>query len=519
MCFLVAVIVLGLPYCAKEACASPLGDPLLDGPDVALVGAIESFNCQVLTYPKDEPILLQLFKKGDRSNLLAEYTSIAGGIGALPLIVEASHDGDLECVASVQNSSAISANITVSKPHHFKVIEPVTGVEVAVSSGSTELYEGTKLELRCGVTHGTHVTYRWSVNGQPVTPSLFPLQADDKLFIINRTTPQDSGQYICVAINQFNETMVYIAHSEALLIMVKEVVSNPDISFTVLKRDSQNVSAVVNCQSARGTPPITFLLYNSTELVSSMTVEEQDANFTVPVVLDQHMGCFQCHAENGDRTAYSRLIPLEVVTVGGPVTMRYDYDVGENFAVVSLMLHCKAAKGSHLQYQWFMNTTLLEKQGTFYRVFHHRPTGESRLQLSVGRSSAGTYHCEVSDSFDSTTVIKSVKWHLDEDALNRLPDSVVAVVFGCFFFLVAFVSGCCCVGLVHRRKRYGEISQRYLDMKSMVVAYEDELDLGEYEENIDAVREAIIDDSDQVSIASADEWSPFGELEDHPGEF
>lgn len=90
------------------------------------------------------------------------------------------------------------------------------------------------------------------------------------------------------------------------------MVSNPDISFAVLKEDSHNYSAMVACQSTNGTPPVTFSLYNSTELVTNMTVEDRNATFKVPLVLGQHLGWLQCQANNGNQTAYSKWIPLEV---------------------------------------------------------------------------------------------------------------------------------------------------------------------------------------------------------------
>lgn len=94
--------------------------------------------------------------------------------------------------------------------------------------------------------------------------------------------------------------------------------------------------------------------------------------------------------------------------------MHYDYDVGENYAVIGLRFYCKAAKGSLPQYRWFLNKTLLHDRGSFYKVVN-QPPEQSILLLSVGRSSAGTYHCEVSDSFDNTSSISSNWMYLDKE--------------------------------------------------------------------------------------------------------
>lgn len=104
----------------------------------------------------------------------------------------------------------------------------------------------------------------------------------------------------------------------------------------------------------------------------------------------------------------------QTVPVGGPVVMHYDFDIGENYAVIHLRFYCKVAKGSFPQYHWFLNRTLLRGRGSFYYVID-QPPEQSILLLSVGRSSAGTYHCEVSDSFDNTTAISSKRQYLDKE--------------------------------------------------------------------------------------------------------
>lgn len=91
-----------------------------------------------------------------------------------------------------------------------------------------------------------------------------------------------------------------------------DLVSRPDISFTVLKEDSHNYSAMVTCESTKGTPPVTFSLYNRTELVANMTAKDRNATFKVPLVLGKHMGDLQCRANNGDATEHSKWIPIVV---------------------------------------------------------------------------------------------------------------------------------------------------------------------------------------------------------------
>ncbi|XP_028459790.1 neogenin isoform X1 [Perca flavescens] len=493
------VVVLVLCYCSKESSQSILGRPQLFGPSEALLKSVAQFQCELNIYPENETILFQLFKE-NRDKILGEYSSLDGKIAEFFMVINPKHEGNLGCVAKGQNNSNIEP--TVSDTHYLKVVEPVNGAKIVVSSGPVEFVEGKTLELHCALTAGNHVSYKWLLNGRLISPSRLHYVADGRL-LISRTTSKDSGSYMCVATNHFNKT-VFTSNSSEVVITVKDMVSTPDISFTVLKQDPHSYSAMVTCQSAKGTPSVTFSLYNWTELVSSTTVEETKATFKVPLVLGQHLGWLQCHANNSDRIESSQMIPLEVVPVGGPVMMHYDYDVGENHAVIGLRFYCKAAKGSLPRYQWFLNNTLLHHRERFFYVVN-QASEQSILLLSVGRSSAGTYHCEVSDSFDNTTAIRSKRLYLDKEVLNRLPVWVVAIVFGCFTALILLVSICCCVGAMFRRRQYGEKSLS-LEMDGRVAVYEGELDLSEYHEDADVVNTARAGEFDQASEASVDEW-------------
>ncbi|XP_061844326.1 Fc receptor-like protein 5 isoform X2 [Nerophis lumbriciformis] len=448
------VCMLGSCFCGKEGGPSFLGRPELFGPSKAVVNEVVDITCLLSVYPTNEAILMELFKEGNRNKLLGFYSSLDGGNASFPIVITTSHEGNLECVATAQNNSHLQP--AVSYTHYLQVIEPVAGAEVIIESSQKEFFEGGTLKLRCTLKAGNHVSYKWLVNGQLVSSSLLRYVVHDQL-LIYRASSADSGSYMCVAANHYSATRDFASNSSEVVITVKDVVSNPDISIRVLKEDPHNYLAVVTCQSTRGTPPVTFSLYNRTELAFEMTVDERKATFKVPLVLERHLGWLQCQANNGDQVAYSTWLPLEVVSVAGPVTMKYDYDIGDNYAVTGLRFYCKARKGSHPQYKWFLNQTVLEGRGSFYYTVH-QPPEQSILLLSVGSSSAGMYRCEVSDIFDNSTAISSNKQYLDKDVLNRLPLIVVAVVFGCFAFLLVLVAACCWTGVLFRRRRIGEKS-------------------------------------------------------------
>lgn len=60
--------------------------------------------------------------------------------------------------------------------------ERVSGVEIYTASGATELFEGAKLELLCELSDGSHVSFEWLLNGEPVSRSRYR----DAHLVINR---------------------------------------------------------------------------------------------------------------------------------------------------------------------------------------------------------------------------------------------------------------------------------------------------------------------------------------------
>lgn len=485
--------------CYEDSDPPVLGRPYLSGPSVALFKKTVDLYCQLFVYPQNETILLQLYKEGDRTKLLAEYTA-QDGRGKFPIYIKTFHDGNLECVARAQNNTSVQP--TVSNVLHLRVIEPVKNAKVVVASNQTEFFEGRTLELHCELEKGTYVTYTWFLNEQQISATRYRQFSENILRVI--TTSKDSGSYLCIAENSYNGS-IYQANSSAVHITVKDVVSAPSVSFTVQK-EGRNYSALVSCSSQRGTPPVSFSLYNGDELIGNTTEEDRSATFTVPIVLGKRLGEFQCRADNGAQTAHSHKTPLLVEPLEGPVSLVFDYDTGQNYAVVGVRLYCSASKGSHVKYEWFLNDTVLPPvQRGFYRLVDEPPL-RSILLLALGRSSAGTYHCEASDQFDNTTTISSRRKYLDKQVLNRVPDAVVAVVFGSFSLIVVMVCVCCGVGVVYGPRTSNAKPLARAEMKKMIAAYEEDMGFSEYSENTADFKESTAEDYEQASQESVDDW-------------
>ncbi|XP_047434921.1 carcinoembryonic antigen-related cell adhesion molecule 5 isoform X2 [Mugil cephalus] len=410
------------------------------------------------------------------------------------MLITRSHGGFLECEARAQNNSEITPS--VSSPHYLKVVEPVKNTQIN-NSGPVEVQEGKNLHLHCHST-GTDVSYKWLRNGLLIS------QSDNELNIY-RVTPEDSGSYMCMATNVFNNTQVFTSNSSEVVVTIKEPVVRTDITYTVLKDDFQAYYAMVTCNLIKGPVPVIFTLYNGTQRVDvSRRIHERHHTFKVHLIPGNTL-MLMCSATSGDQRGTSQWLPVKVVPVHGPVTVSYKYSVGENKALV-LRFYCKVASGSHPRYQWFLNKTLLQNEGSFYRITDD-PSEQSVLEMEKKKRKRGRYHCEVSDSFDNTTAISSTGYLVNEEVPNQLSAVfVAAIVFGSFALAILLVSACCWTGVLQRWRLYGKTSLRLFEMERTVAAYEDELELAALTEDPDIVLSADEDAFDQTSEASEDEW-------------
>ncbi|XP_067287771.1 Fc receptor-like protein 5 isoform X2 [Pseudorasbora parva] len=435
-----------------------LDEPLLSGPSVALEGSAVDFFCEI---------------PGKSASL--------------------QHDGRLVCSASGYNNTDIESSL--SHGLDLKVIVPVKEVRITSHPSIDNLWEGQTLTLQCTKSKGTYVSYDWLHDGKPVEA---PYDRTDGTLIIQRLSVRKTGHYMCVASNHFNDTTFNA--SDVTSVRVKEYVSKPELSLDVVKLEDAAFEAIITCRSEKGTPLITFSLLNNTEDIAGETSDRTSALFHVPIKLNHDMGRVRCNASNDGNWVLSEPINLTVESVGGAVTLTAITHMGRDFQVVGLLLRCTVERGTFPHYRWFLNSSRLEGRGAFYAVAW---SDNSVLSLSVGRDSAGFYHCEASNSFDNSTSIRSPKMLINKEVLNRVPPLVVLVVLSCFALLNVTVMACCIYGVVLRR-RYSR--QYLLTEQRRKMKREDEeedyLMLEAYEEDAIADR---MSDSAQDEDESVDE--------------
>ncbi|XP_051769166.1 hemicentin-1 isoform X2 [Ctenopharyngodon idella] len=452
-----------------------LDQPVLLGPSVATEGSVVEFYCEIPGKPATLSVLYELYLETNQSKVIGEHTSNSEEIAIFPLVITTQHDGRLICKASGHNNTDIESSFSVGLD--LKVIIPVEGARIISHPSSNDIWEGQTLTLQCTKTKGTYVSYQWFRNEKPVEMAYD--RTDDTL-IIHKLSARNTGQYMCVASNQYNDTAIFNS-SDGLFVQVKEYVSKPEISVDVVKLKDGGFKAVISCRSEKGTPLNTFSLLNNTDVIATETSDRTSVLFSVPVELNRYMGHVRCNASNEGNWVLSEPADLTVESVEGAVTVTPVTYMRRDFQVVGLDLRCKVERGTFPFYRWFLNNSRLEGQGGFYAVVLPDNSG---LSLSVGRDSAGLYHCEASDRLDNSTSIRSPRILINKEVLNRVSPVVAVVVFTCFALLNVALMACCIYGVVLRRRYSGKyllIKQR----RKMEIAVKQEDEEEEEEEEED----------------------------------
>ncbi|XP_059394035.1 uncharacterized protein si:dkey-93h22.7 [Carassius carassius] len=471
-----------------------LDKPVLIAPSAALEDSVVDFFCEIPGKPAGLSVDYELYVESNPGKMIGEYSSLSGELATFSLIITKQHDGRIICKASGHNNTDIESSI--SDGWDFRVIVPVGEVSIISHQNIENIWEGEALSLQCIKTKGTYVSYEWLLNGAPVQ---MPYDRNNDTLTIHRVSALNTGIYMCVASNQYNDTMTYNS-SSSVSVNIGEYVSKPEFSLDVVKLEDGGYTAIITCQSTKGTPHITFSLLNHTDLIFTETTDTTSALFSIPIDLNRYMGHMRCNASNKGNWVLSEPYNLTVESVGGAVTVTAFRHVALDFQVVSVELLCKVERGTFPNYSWFLNDS---------RLLDRRGSDQSLLLLSVDRHRAGFYHCQASDRFDNSSSIRSPKMLISKEALNTLSPLVVIAVFTSFVLLNVAVIACCIYGVVLRRRysrEYPLIEQR----TRITDKWEDDEDedddylmLEVYEE--DAVQADRLSDSAENEDQSVDE--------------
>ncbi|KAL4648648.1 carcinoembryonic antigen-related cell adhesion molecule 20-like [Arapaima gigas] len=487
------VVILGLSALFCVTYSSFTGRPILTIPEVGLLEKIVKFHCEMPEAQKDRFMLS--FYNEDQVSEKKSYgmTTVLPGEkeAIITIIVKDFHEGHVVCEAKSQNNTSMDP--MVSNQTFFKVIVPVESVHVEVSPLSKEVLEGDEITLHCVASKGTHLSYKWWMNGTQLDVASSRLD-------IKRAALQDTGIYSCMAYNIFNNSMNFTSMITHKVIQVKEHVLRPEISYTVERNGSQYHASII-CH-VNSNVPLTFMLYNQTgNTINTVTEALQRASFRIPIVLDQSMGTFYCGAKNDKLKGLSNNLTVHVVPVGGAVTLKVEYEMGQNFEVVGLTLRCGVNHGTHPSYQWFLNGSELpkKKKGNLYRISKE---GHTLVLTTTNPDSFGSYYCLAMDSFDFNNNVSSKEFLVDKEVLNHLPIEVVALVFGCFLLVICLLTGCCIYGAIYPIRRTPVKPGFNWNVTDIKIKGEKSEDM----EDSDLLKSTHLEDFGEMEVESVDEW-------------
>ncbi|XP_015211456.2 Fc receptor-like protein 5 isoform X2 [Lepisosteus oculatus] len=418
-----------------STCASALPKPTLRGPDAALLDDVIEFRCE--STETQEAVTYVLLRDNEKLSPVATQASLRNQTALFNYVVKNDSDGYYICKTFVENST-ISPQF--SNKIQLRVIIPVSRASVVSDPGPdwAELFEGDTLTLRCEVLKGNHLSYEWYFNTSKVSSSAAHRLVNN-MMVIDRVSVQQAGIYSCIAKNQVSNSSQFTSASTNLKVIVKVLVSKPEISYAIIKEDS-TYWANIMCKSIRGTPPVTFTLCSdANSSFPNVTTDTLNATFSVPVALNQHVGDFFCGATNGAKPV--------LVPVGGQVSLQVTQLLDENFSVVGVQLLCSVERGSFPRFSWFFNGSQVPEKGDFHAVMEQ---GRSLILFPLVSTDNNSYQCAASDSFDDTQQIRSVPRSIELRDVYPFSMETIAIVFSIFLFLMVLVAACCVVRLRSR---------------------------------------------------------------------
>lgn len=92
---------------------------------------------------------------------------------------------------------------------------PVKDAHIISSAPLDDVWEGDRITLLCNITEGTYVLYDWLLNDKQLCNN------SSNQLSFSSLSSDDSGKYVCIAKNYFNETDNYNSSSAERNVHVK----------------------------------------------------------------------------------------------------------------------------------------------------------------------------------------------------------------------------------------------------------------------------------------------------------
>ncbi|KAK7930243.1 hypothetical protein WMY93_006638 [Mugilogobius chulae] len=426
--------------------------PVLSGPNMAYLSSRVAFRCVAPGAPP--PVTYELVK--DQSIIIDRGTDLQGDQPAsFSLKTAMTSGGSYHCKARSDDREGVSNSIRLT------VLIPPSETRVTSEPFPPVVYEGSRLVLHCNVSQGSHLSYSWFFNRKEMQPFASPLhRIQGNSLVMEKVRPEHRGHYACMAWSSAQDIKRFSSSREVQL-TVKDLVTEPRISFYVSKMPDGGLVGNISCSVSRGSPPINFsFLLNNIEEDTVTESESQTVWFNFPMVPGLELGKAKCRAQTEVQNVVSEPLTLEVVPVGGLVKVQVDYFYSADHKFTAAKLGCQISQGTFPFVRWLLNDSVLasDPKTEFYipqntPPFAFTDQGRTLILAKLSPEVFGFYRCKARDSYD-----ESGPWTESETVLVKSKDlstpsiESISIAFFCFVLLALVVGGACVYKMVDQRK-------------------------------------------------------------------
>ncbi|XP_029950403.1 Fc receptor-like protein 5 isoform X2 [Salarias fasciatus] len=405
--------------------------PVLTGPDKAYLGSRAVYRC---TAPGSSPPVRYELVSSDGALMASSVDPQGDQPATLGMKVSEASAGAYHCRATAGGNTGVSNSITLS------VVIPPLQTTVTSEPFPPVLYEGSRLVLSCGVDRGSHLSYTWFFNRTEVDGDIEDVfNVTGNKLVVEEVTPEHAGSYYCIASTSVQDIQRFSSSSD-IQVTVKVYVSKPEISFSVF-REGKSYRANVTCWSSRGSPPANFsLLLDEAEVYSVRATQSLVGWFVVEVVPGLDMGLAHCQVKTELQELKSEPVTLEVVPVGGDVSVNVEYLYTSASRLAAALLTCKVSRGTFPLVSWLLDDSVLPSLPHSALINE----GQTLILTQLGPEESGSYRCRARDSYDS-----SGPWVESEAQLVQVTEArmttteKISISFCCFLLLVLVVCSVC----------------------------------------------------------------------------
>ncbi|XP_077403679.1 basement membrane-specific heparan sulfate proteoglycan core protein isoform X10 [Vanacampus margaritifer] len=347
---------------------SPVATVTPVGPVYIRVGEPINLECQASGEPRPSVSWHRL--DSNRKIKLSSPVPAESNAVMQILVARPEDSGAYVCVArNIEGSSETRVDVIVQGGSQLPSVP-----RVIVPEPLMIVVEGQTATLRCEAHGFPAPTVTWSKLRSPMP---WRHKVVDNNLVLPNVGRQDSGEYICSAVNNMGTTEVTIT---------LDVETTP-YATSVPDDVAVRVGEVIRLQClAHGTPPLTYVW---TKLDGALPPRAQvsDGDLQINLATAEDAGSYKCVASN--RVGHSEVVAK--VTVRSPLAVRVSPQVEVKAQGSAVEFTCSAAGGVETKIEWL-------KEGGGLPPNHHVKDGVLRIE-NLEQSNEGVYICRASSIY------------------------------------------------------------------------------------------------------------------------